>query len=59
MMRPRSSNAQLTGRVQPAVHVFGHIHECHGVREANGIHFVNAANCNVQVHTQLRTNAPS
>jgi len=30
-------------RVQPSIHVFGHIHEGYGVQEKNGTMFVNAA----------------
>lgn len=40
---------QLLRRVRPAVHVFGHIHEDHGVTSEEGIYFVNAASCNTKV----------
>jgi Icc-related predicted phosphoesterase len=30
-------------RATPKVHIFGHIHECYGVREVDGIRFINAS----------------
>jgi Icc-related predicted phosphoesterase len=41
---------QAVRRARPRVHVFGHIHEGHGVTlsdEARGTRFVNAATCTV------------
>jgi Icc-related predicted phosphoesterase len=35
-------------RVKPRVNVFGHIHEGHGVTEADGTRFVNASICDVR-----------
>ena len=35
-------------KVNPAVHVFGHIHEGYGELEFSGINFVNASSCNLQ-----------
>jgi Icc-related predicted phosphoesterase len=35
-------------RIRPRFHVFGHNHSGHGVREIDGITFVNAALCNDQ-----------
>lgn len=32
-------------RLRPRLHVFGHIHECHGRESREGTLFVNAANC--------------
>lgn len=32
--------------VKPKYHVFGHIHEGYGVREKNGVTFINASICN-------------
>ena len=32
-------------RIRPRLHVFGHIHEGHGVTHADGIIFVNASSC--------------
>lgn len=32
-------------RVKPKIHAFGHVHECHGWEERDGIHFVNGAVC--------------
>lgn len=32
-------------RVEPTVHIFGHIHESHGLQNINGTTFVNAAIC--------------
>lgn len=34
-------------RVQPKLHVFGHIHEGYGQQEFSGIHFINPATCTV------------
>jgi Icc-related predicted phosphoesterase len=38
------------GRIQPEVHIFGHIHEAYGELEDKGIgtHFYNVAHCNLQ-----------
>jgi predicted phosphodiesterase len=33
-------------RIRPRYHLFGHLHEGHGVLEKDGTTFVNAANCN-------------
>ncbi len=35
-------------RLQPRVHVFGHIHEGYGVVERDGTRFVNASTCDVR-----------
>lgn len=32
--------------VMPKIHVFGHIHEAHGMVEENGIEFINASSLN-------------
>lgn len=32
-------------RVKPKIHAFGHVHECHGWEERDGVHFVNGAVC--------------
>jgi len=42
-------------QVQPALHVFGHIHEAHGVSELSGTKFVNAA---IMDETYKPTNPP-
>lgn len=34
-------------RIRPRVHVFGHIHECHGRFHKDGVLFVNASICDV------------
>lgn len=39
---------ELTARVKPRVHVFGHIHEGHGREDRDGIAFVNASTCDVR-----------
>ena len=39
--------AQVTKRVKPKLHVFGHVHEQHGTEERDGILFVNAAICDI------------
>lgn len=36
---------EIKGRIKPRIHVFGHIHENHGVFEEDGITFINAATC--------------
>lgn len=38
----------LNNRVQPRIHVFGHVHESYGTLEADGITFINASICNGQ-----------
>ena len=42
-------------RVRPRLHVYGHIHEGYGLREADGTTFINASICTLQYHP---TNAP-
>jgi Icc-related predicted phosphoesterase len=37
---------ELFNRVQPLLHIFGHIHEGYGYTEFNNISFVNASICN-------------
>jgi predicted phosphodiesterase len=37
---------QAVHRVQPRVHIFGHIHHSYGHQVINGVHFVNAAQVN-------------
>jgi len=39
---------ELVGRVKPALHVFGHIHEAAGWSNVEGICFVNASSLNLQ-----------
>ena len=34
-------------RVQPKVHIFGHIHEAYGEHQTKLTHFVNACNCDI------------
>jgi Icc-related predicted phosphoesterase len=34
-------------RVQPKVHIFGHIHEAYGEHQTKQTHFVNACNCDI------------
>lgn len=38
----------VLGRIRPAFHVFGHIHECYGELQLDGVRFINAASCNVR-----------
>ena len=38
---------EVLQRIQPRLHVFGHIHEAHGEVELNGTRFVNACCCTV------------
>lgn len=38
----------VTERIKPLYHVFGHIHEGHGVMEKDGTTFVNAAICDAR-----------
>ena len=33
-------------RVKPRYHIFGHIHNYHGIEETDGTTFINASNCN-------------
>lgn len=33
----------ITARVRPLIHCYGHVHECRGIHERNGTTFVNAA----------------
>ena len=35
-------------KIQPKVHIFGHIHEAYGVEEQDGIKFINASVLNLQ-----------
>jgi Icc-related predicted phosphoesterase len=35
-------------RIRPKLHLFGHIHEAHGMLERDGIRFVNACNCSLR-----------
>ena len=42
-------------QVKPELHVFGHIHHSHGIKQFDGITFVNAAICDEQYMT---TNKP-
>lgn len=35
-------------RVKPRVHVFGHIHESKGQLHQGGVHYINAASCNLR-----------
>jgi len=53
---PHLRNA-VFDRVKPKLHIFGHIHEEHGVSRLNGILFVNASQLNDQynVHYKPRT----
>lgn len=37
--------SEIKYRIKPKVHVFGHIHECHGVLEDAGTAFINASIC--------------
>jgi Icc-related predicted phosphoesterase len=38
----------LNNRVQPRIHVFGHVHESYGTLEADGTTFINASICDGQ-----------
>lgn len=40
------SLAEKVREIQPKVHVFGHIHESHGVFQSNNTTFINASICN-------------
>lgn len=46
---------ELLERVKPKLHVFGHIHEAHGVVDVEGVRFINAATCTLQYRPE---NAP-
>jgi Icc-related predicted phosphoesterase len=39
---------EVTNRIKPKIHCFGHIHEDYGIEEINGITFVNASNLNLE-----------
>ncbi|KAF0684025.1 Aste57867_23946 [Aphanomyces stellatus] len=39
---------EVSTRIRPRYHIFGHIHECHGTSKVDGTTFVNAASCNVR-----------
>jgi len=47
--------AEALLRVRPRLHIFGHIHESHGLAEIEGISFVNASICTL---TYEPANAP-
>ena len=47
--------AELSARLRPRLHVFGHIHEGYGVLERGGLTFVNASICTLSYKP---TNAP-
>jgi len=34
--------------IRPKVHIFGHMHDCYGLKSFDGIKFYNVANCNEQ-----------
>jgi Icc-related predicted phosphoesterase len=34
-------------RIKPKIHAFGHIHETAGELKQDGIHYINASNCNL------------
>ena len=40
---PRALSSELSSRLRPRLHVFGHIHESHGVTVRRGTMHVNAA----------------
>ena len=35
--------AEAINRINPKIHIFGHIHEGYGEHEENGIHYINAS----------------
>lgn len=37
---------QVVNRIKPKFHCFGHIHDCYGMLEIDGITFINASNLN-------------
>jgi Icc-related predicted phosphoesterase len=39
---------EVTNRCRPKFHIFGHIHECHGITKIGSTTFVNAASCNIK-----------
>jgi len=43
----RSLLTEVTGRVKPKVHLFGHVHEAYGTVQMDGITFVNASLCSL------------
>lgn len=43
---------EVTNRVKPSIHIFGHIHEGYGYLEKNGTHFINASFLNVDYRSQ-------
>jgi Icc-related predicted phosphoesterase len=53
--------AEAVLRVRPQLHVFGHIHEAHGVTASGGITFVNASICDLRyaaVHEPIVIDIP-
>ena len=53
--------AEVQQRIQPLYHVFGHIHEGHGVTYDGRTRFVNASSCDLQyrpVHPPIVFNLP-
>ena len=45
---------ELTTRVKPRLHLFGHIHEGYGREDRDGIAFVNASTCDVRYRAVQR-----
>lgn len=43
--------AKRVRQIQPALHVFGHIHESRGVRERDGVMYVNASSVDFAIRT--------
>lgn len=40
-----SLREEVLNRIKPIVHIFGHIHEAHGVSLEEGVTFINASIC--------------
>lgn len=39
---------ELSERVKPLYHIFGHIHETYGIKKVDNITFINASNVNLK-----------
>ncbi len=48
----------LSQRLKPKLHIFGHIHEGHGVVDQDGIKYINASYCNHDLTGPLAANDP-